>query len=77
MIILETETSLTENEWQKHATATGSEALCIFGTDYFRRGYFKDPKEYHWVFTTAALEMRHVSAWHFLSEDPSVVGLLK
>lgn len=80
LTILEAETSLTGNEWQKHATVTGPEALCIFGTDYLRRGYFKGPKEYHWAFTTAALEteeIKQLSAWPFLSEDPSVVGLLK
>lgn len=80
LTILEAETSLTGNEWQKHATVTGPEALCIFGTDYLRKGYFKGPKEYHWAFTTAALEteeIKQLSAWPFLSEDPSVVGLLK
>jgi len=46
LIILEAEVNLTGQEWQKHPIVTGPEASCILGTDYLRRGYFKDPKGY-------------------------------
>ncbi|PKU36377.1 glycine dehydrogenase mitochondrial [Limosa lapponica baueri] len=45
-----------------------------------RRGYFKDPKGYRWAFGIAALEVEEVkqlSTLPGLSEDPSVVGLLR
>ncbi|GAB0208093.1 hypothetical protein GRJ2_003275000 [Grus japonensis] len=48
--------------------------------DYLRRGYFKDPKGYRWAFGIAALEMEEIellSSLPGLSEDPSVVGLLR
>ncbi|KAK4827391.1 hypothetical protein QYF61_017796 [Mycteria americana] len=76
----EAEVSLTGNEWQKHPIVTGPEALCILGTDYLRRGYFKDRKGYWWAFGIAALEMEEIkqlSTLPGLSEDPSVVGLLR
>ncbi|KAK4807005.1 hypothetical protein QYF61_000334 [Mycteria americana] len=72
--------SLTGNEWQKHPIVTGPEAPCILAIDYLRRGYFKDPKGYRWAFGIAALEteeIKQLSALPGLSEDPSVVGLLR
>lgn len=76
LTVLEAETSLTGNEWQKHTTVTGPEAPCIFSTDYLRRGYFKGPKEYHWL-PWRQRKLKQLSAWPLLSEDHSVVGLLK
>ncbi|KAK4832710.1 hypothetical protein QYF61_025171 [Mycteria americana] len=76
--VLETEVSLTGNEWQKHPIVTGPEALCILGN--LRRGYFKDPKGDWWAFGIAALEteeIRQLSTLPGLSEDLSVVGLLR
>ncbi|GAB0208427.1 hypothetical protein GRJ2_003308400 [Grus japonensis] len=75
LTVLEAEVSLTGNEWQ-----TGPEAPCILGIDYLRRGYFKDPKGYRWAFGIAALETEEIellSSLPGLSEDPSVVGLLR
>ncbi|KAK4810781.1 hypothetical protein QYF61_008753 [Mycteria americana] len=63
-----------------HPIVTGPEAPCILGIDYLRRGYFKDPKGYRWAFGIAALEMEEIkqlSSLPGLSEDPSVVGLLR
>ncbi|KAK4806255.1 hypothetical protein QYF61_013399, partial [Mycteria americana] len=80
LTVLEAEVSLTGNEWQKHPIVTGPEAPCILGIDYLRRGYFKDPKGYRWAFGIAALEteeMKQLSTLPGLSEDPSVVGLLR
>ncbi|KAK4810994.1 hypothetical protein QYF61_014466 [Mycteria americana] len=80
LTVLEAEVSLTGNEWQKHPIVTGPEAPCILGIDYLRRGYFKDPKGYRWAFGIAALEteeIKQLSALPGLSEDPSVVGLLR
>ncbi|GAB0205098.1 hypothetical protein GRJ2_002975400 [Grus japonensis] len=80
LTLLEAEVSLTGNEWQKHPIVTGPEALCILGIDYLRRGYFKDPKGYRWAFGIAALEAEEIeplSSLPGLSEDPSVVGLLR
>ncbi|KAK4806163.1 hypothetical protein QYF61_001086 [Mycteria americana] len=80
LTVLEAEVSLTGNEWQKHPIVTGPEAPCILGIDYLRRGYFKDPKGYQWAFGIAALEMEEIkqlSTLTGLSEDPSVVGLLR
>ncbi|KAK4832852.1 LOW QUALITY PROTEIN: hypothetical protein QYF61_025872 [Mycteria americana] len=61
------------------ANCVGSrKAPCILGTDYLR--YFKDPKGYRWAFDVAALEMEEIkqlSTLPSLSEDPSVVGLLR
>ncbi|KAK4826725.1 hypothetical protein QYF61_010978 [Mycteria americana] len=77
---LEAEVSLTGNEGQKHPIVSGPEALCILGIDCFRRGYFKDPKGYWWAFGIAALEMEEIkqlSTLPGLSEDLSVVGLLR
>ncbi|GAB0209812.1 hypothetical protein GRJ2_003446900 [Grus japonensis] len=78
--LLEAEVSLTGNECEKHPIVTGPEALCILGIDYLRRGYFKDPKGYRWAFGIAALETEDIeplSTLPGLSEDPSVVGLLR
>ncbi|GAB0208355.1 hypothetical protein GRJ2_003301200 [Grus japonensis] len=80
LTLLEAEVSLTGNEWQKHPIVTGPEAPCILGIDYLRKGYFKDPKGYRWAFGIAALEMEEIeplSSLPGLSEDPSVVGLLR
>ncbi|KAK4830408.1 hypothetical protein QYF61_010939 [Mycteria americana] len=80
LTVLEAEVSLTGNEWQKHPMVTGPEAPCILGIDYLRRGYFKDPKGYRWAFGIAALEteeIKQLSTLPGLSEDPSVVALLR
>ncbi|KAK4807215.1 hypothetical protein QYF61_024335 [Mycteria americana] len=80
LTVLEAEVSLTGNEWQKHPIVTGPEAPCILGLDYLRRGYFKDLKGYRWAFGIAALEteeIKQLSTLPGLSEDPSVVGLLR
>ncbi|KAK4806863.1 hypothetical protein QYF61_012584 [Mycteria americana] len=80
LTVLEAKVSLTGNEWQKHPIVTGPEAPCILGIDYLRRGYFKDPKGYWWAFGRAALEteeIKQLSTLPGLSEDPSVVGLLR
>ncbi|GAB0209822.1 hypothetical protein GRJ2_003447900 [Grus japonensis] len=80
LTLLEAEVSLTGNECEKHPIVTGPEALCILGIDYLRRGYFKDPKGYLWAFGIAALEVKEIelfSGLPCLSEDPSVVGLLR
>ena len=80
LTVLEAEISLTGNEWQKHPIVTGPEAPCILGIDYLRRGYFKDPKGYRWAFGIAALEteaIEQLSTLPGLSDDPSVVGLLR
>ncbi|GAB0199240.1 hypothetical protein GRJ2_002389400 [Grus japonensis] len=80
LTLLEAEVSLTGNEWQKHPIVTGPEAPCILGIDYLRKGYFKDPKGYRWAFGIAALEAEEIetlSSLPGLSEDPSVVGLLR
>ncbi|GAB0205792.1 hypothetical protein GRJ2_003044800 [Grus japonensis] len=80
LTLLEAEVSLTANEWQKHRIVTGPEAPCILGIDYLWKGYFKDPKGYQWAFGIAALEVEEIeplSSLPGLSEDPSVVGLLR
>ncbi|GAB0209508.1 hypothetical protein GRJ2_003416500 [Grus japonensis] len=80
LTLLEAEVSLTGNEWEKHPIVTGPEAPCILGIDYLRKGYFKDPKGYRWAFGIAALEAEEIeplSTLPGLSEDPSVVELLR
>ncbi|GAB0207640.1 hypothetical protein GRJ2_003229700 [Grus japonensis] len=80
LTLLEAEVSLTGNEWEKHPIVTGPEAPCILGIDYLRRGYFKDPKGYQWAFGIAASEAEEIELFSTLpglSEDPSVVGLLR
>ncbi|GAB0206840.1 hypothetical protein GRJ2_003149600 [Grus japonensis] len=80
LTVLEAQMSLTGNEWQKLPIVTGPEAPCILGIDCLRRGYFKDPKGYRWAFGIAALETEEIeplSTLPGLSEDPSVVGLLR
>ena len=80
LTVLEAEVSLSGKEWEKHPIVTGPEAPCILGIDYLRRGYFKDPKGYRWAFGIAALEteeIKQLSVLPGLSEDPSVVGLLR
>ncbi|GAB0208264.1 hypothetical protein GRJ2_003292100 [Grus japonensis] len=72
--------TLLEADWEKHPIVTGPEAPCILGIDYLRRGYFKDPKGYQWAFGIAALESEKIGqpfTLPGLSEDPSVVGLLR
>jgi len=78
--VLGAEVSLTGQEWQKHPIVTGPEAPCILGIDYLRRGHFNDPRGYRWAFGISALEteeIKQLSILPGLSEDPSVVGLLK
>ncbi|KAK4810570.1 hypothetical protein QYF61_004533 [Mycteria americana] len=80
LTVLEAEVNLTGNEWQKPPIVTGPEAPCILGIDYLRRGYFKDPRGYWWAFFIAALEteeIKQLSTLPGLSEDPSIVGLLR
>ncbi|GAB0207825.1 hypothetical protein GRJ2_003248200 [Grus japonensis] len=80
LTLLEAEVSLTGNEWEKHPIVTGPEAPCILGIDYLRKGHFKDPKGYWWAFGRAALEAEEIeplSSLPGLSEEPSVVGLLR
>ncbi|GAB0197946.1 hypothetical protein GRJ2_002260000 [Grus japonensis] len=80
LTLLEAEVSLTGNEWEKPPIVTGPEALCILGIDCLQKGYFKDPKGYQWAFGIAALEAEEIeplSTLPSLSEDPSVVGLLR
>ncbi|GAB0177816.1 hypothetical protein GRJ2_000246900 [Grus japonensis] len=80
LTVLEAEVSLTGNEWEKPPIDAGPEAPCILGIDRFRRGYFKDPEGYQWAFGISALELEEIeqlSTLPGLSEDPSVVGLLR
>ena len=80
LTVLEAEVSLSGKEWEKHPIVTGPEAPCILHIDYLRSRYFKDPKEYRWAFGVAALEteeIKQLSVLPGLSEDPSVVGLLR
>ncbi|KAK4810590.1 hypothetical protein QYF61_007327 [Mycteria americana] len=80
LTVSEAKVSLTGNEWQKPPIVPGPEAPCIPGIDYLRRGYFKDPKGYRWAFGIAALEteeIKQLSTLPGLSEDPSVLGLLR
>jgi len=56
------------------------EAPCILVIDHLRRGYVQDTKGYWWAFSIAALEteeIKQLSILPGLSEDPSVVGLLR
>jgi len=72
--------SLTGKEWQKHPILPGPEAPCILGIDCLRKGHFKNPKKYQRASSIAALEMeqfKQLSILPGLSEDPSVVGLLR
>ncbi|GAB0197914.1 hypothetical protein GRJ2_002256800 [Grus japonensis] len=80
LTLLEAEVSLTGNEREKHPIVTGPEAPCILGIDYLQRRYIEDPKGYRWPFGIAALEVEEIetlSSLPSLSEDPSVVGLLR
>ena len=80
LTVLEAKISLTGKDWQKHPIVTGPGAPCILGIDYLRRGHFKDPKGYRWAFGIAAGDtddMKQPSLLPGLSEDPSVVGLLR
>lgn len=78
--VLETEVSLRGNKWQKHLLVTSLESPCIFGTDYFIRGYCKDPKGYWWAFgvtTEDAEKIKQLSILLSFLEDSSQVGLLE
>ncbi|PKU43550.1 hypothetical protein llap_6154 [Limosa lapponica baueri] len=80
LTVLEAEVSLTGNKWEKLPIVTGPDAPCILGIDYLRKGYFKDPRDYQWAFGVVAVEMEEVvqlSTLPGLSEDPSIVGLLR
>ncbi|PKU37290.1 rna-directed dna polymerase from mobile element jockey-like [Limosa lapponica baueri] len=80
LTVLEAEVSLNGNKWEKHPIVTGPDALWILGIDYLKRGYFKDPKGYQWAFGVAAVETEdstQLSTLPGLSDDPSVVGLLR
>ncbi|PKU42319.1 hypothetical protein llap_7387 [Limosa lapponica baueri] len=80
LTVLEAEVSLAGNEWEKHPIITGPDAPCILGIDFLKRGYFKDPKGYQWAFGIAAVEtegITQLSTLPGLSDDPSVVGLLR
>ncbi|KAK4807088.1 hypothetical protein QYF61_018429 [Mycteria americana] len=72
--------TLDYNEATPDSYIQEMEAPCILGLDYLRRGYFKDPKGYRWAFGIAALEteeIKQLSTLPGLSEDPSVMGLLR
>ncbi|XP_051644219.1 uncharacterized protein LOC127471397 [Manacus candei] len=72
--------SLTGDQWEKHSVVTGPEAPCILSMDYLRRGYFKDLKGYCWAFGVATgieEKSKQLSTLPDLSEDPSIVGLLR
>ena len=72
--------NLSGTDWQKHATAAGSEAPCILGIDYLSRGYFKGPKWCWCAFGIAAMEMEDIKQLSTLpgpSDGPSVVGLIR
>ncbi|XP_051645342.1 uncharacterized protein LOC127471896 [Manacus candei] len=78
--VVEADMSLTGDQWEKRPIVTGPEAPCILGMDYLRRGYFKDPKGYRWAFGVATVieeGSKQLSALPGLSEDPSIVGLLR
>ncbi|PKU31251.1 hypothetical protein llap_18444 [Limosa lapponica baueri] len=78
--VLEAEVSLNGKKWEKFPIVTGPDAPCILGIDYLRKGYFKDPRGYRWAFGVAAVETEKVvqpSTLPGLSEDPSIVGLLR
>ncbi|KAK4807074.1 hypothetical protein QYF61_018415 [Mycteria americana] len=64
----------------KTTTAVNPAMFLSSEMDYLRRGYFKDPKGYRWAFGIAALEteeIKQLSTLPGLSEDPSVMGLLR
>lgn len=78
--VLEAEVSLTGDKWEKHPIVTGPEAPCMLGIDYLRRGCFKDPKGYQWVFGVATVnteKIKQLCTLPGLSEDPFIVGLLR
>ena len=80
LTVLEAEISLTGKDWQKHPIVTGPGAPCILGIDYIRRGPFRDPKGYRWAFGITAVDTDNIKQLFVLpglSEDPSVVGLLR
>ncbi|TRZ12336.1 hypothetical protein HGM15179_014756 [Zosterops borbonicus] len=77
---METDVSLTGNEWKKHPIVTGPEAPYILGIDFLPNGHFKDPKGLRWVLGTVAVETESVKQLNTLpglSESPTAVGLLK
>ncbi|KAJ7415467.1 hypothetical protein BTVI_38049 [Pitangus sulphuratus] len=71
---------LNGDQWKKHPIVTGHEAPCILDNDYLRREYFKDPKGYRCTFGVATVteeKSKQLSALPGVSEDPSVVRLLR
>ncbi|RMB88511.1 hypothetical protein DUI87_35088 [Hirundo rustica rustica] len=78
--LVEADVSLTGNEWKRHPIVTGPEAPCIWGIDFLRNGYFKDPKGFRWAFRIAAVEtegVKQLNTLPGLSENPSAVSLLR
>ena len=74
--VLDAEVSLTGDRWEKHPIVASPEASCILGIDYLRRGCFKDPKGYRWVFGVATVnteKIKQLSTLPGLSEDPFAV----
>ncbi|PKU38847.1 enteropeptidase [Limosa lapponica baueri] len=71
---------LTGNKWEKFPIVTGLDAPGILGIDSLRREYFKDPRGYRWAFGVVVVDTEkvvHLSTLRGLSEDPSIVGLLR
>lgn len=73
--------SLTGNGWEKHFIVTGPAVPCILGIDFLWKGLFKNPKRNHkCAFEVAAVETKsgdRLSTRFDLSDDPSLVGLLR
>jgi len=72
--------NLSVKEWQKHPIVTAPEPPRILGIDHLSGEYFKDPQGYRCAFGIAALEaeeIKQLSTLPCLSEDPSIVGLLR
>ncbi|GAB0204671.1 hypothetical protein GRJ2_002932700 [Grus japonensis] len=77
LTVMESEVSLTGNDWQKHPIVTGPEAPCMRGIDCLWRGYFKDIKGITMDFWTLETEeIKQLSILPSLSEHPCVVRLL-
>lgn len=69
--VLKAVMSLTGDKWQKHPIVIGLEAPCILGINYFRTGYFKNPKR--WAFVVAATDaekIKQLSTLPNLLQDP-------
>lgn len=79
LAVLGAKVSLTGDEWQKYPIVTGLEAPYILGST-LRTVYFKDLKEYWWVFVIPDLrnkKVKQLSILSGLSENSSVVRLLR